>query len=550
MRLSIAGFIISLLATLPLSAQNVPQPGPTYEGLQLQIELHEGTPKVWPYLKTYLSKAKEEQNWREASFAYKEMLHESKGRLRFAYADSMVSAAERSKNPDIIGAAYLTKGIAHYQDKQHQKALDNYLRANSHLVGSQDHYLRHKVKYTIAQLKFYLGYYEEAIALFCDCVGFFRDNSPIPYLKSLHSLGLCYAYTGKHSLAKATTTLALQESARLKEKSMLPYLDIVMGITSYNAKQYAAAVQLLTDALPLVREDGDFASEATACFYIGKAYWDLGEQEKAHPYFLETERLMTQKNYIRPELRRAYEYLIKYYHAKGRKETELRYIDKLLQADTSLGREFRYLSTRIYKEYDTAELLAEKDKIRQELMRSRWAGGLVTALAAALGLAVVLLVRRQRRLQKLYKKRFDELVTPAQKVHAATPAPEGPLNINPSIVDGILVKLDEFERKKGFLKKGLNAGKLAESFDTNSKYLSKVIHTHRQKTFINYINDLRIDYLVARLKAEPVLRRYTNAALAGEAGFKTAQHFVKAFKKRTGMPPGYFVEEYERLQEK
>jgi AraC-like DNA-binding protein len=61
---------------------------------------------------------------------------------------------------------------------------------------------------------------------------------------------------------------------------------------------------------------------------------------------------------------------------------------------------------------------------------------------------------------------------------------------------------------------------------------------------------LRIDYLIARLKAEPQIRKYGNGALAQEAGFSTAQHFVTEFKKKTGMPPGYFVEQYDKSEMK
>jgi len=548
MKLRIAGAVVCILQTLSLWSQNISETFPDYDYLLSQIELHESTPKVWPYLRQYLARAKQEKNWPEAVFAYKEMLHESEGSIRFIYADSMVAAARRSNDQDLLGSAYLTKGVAHYQNKEHQLALDNYLMANKYLVASEDGYLRHKVKYSIAQLKFYLGYYHEAISLFRECIEFFKAREPVPYLKSMHSLSLCYAYTDKHTQAEATIHLALQESARLKIKSLLPYLDMATGINLYKQKQYAKSIKYLADALPLISEEEDFASKATANFYLGKAYWDLAERERAIRYFMEVERLIKVKKFIRPELRRAYEYLIKYHHEQDQKDVELHYIEKLLEADTTLGREFRYLSNRIYKEYDTAELLAEKEAIQYELKRSRWSGWLVTGLAAILAIIIVWLVRRHKRLQKIYRQRFDDLVDPAKKVQQAIPEDTAKtLTINPSIVESILSKLEDLERKKGFLKKNIKTEKLAEDFGTNAKYLSKVVRYHKQKSFINYINDLRIDYLVERLKDEPLLRRYTHGALAEEAGFKTAQHFVVAFKKTTGMPPGFFVEELDKL---
>jgi AraC-like DNA-binding protein len=550
MKLSIAGAVVCILQTFSLWSQSIPAPSATYDDLLSQVELYEGTPKVWPYLKKYLAKAKKEHNHQETVFAYKEMLHESDVDLRFVYADSMVAASHVSGENDLIGSAYLTRGVAHYQIRQHQKALDDYLTANKHLAGSNDYYLKHKVKYSIGQIKYYLGYYNEAISLFRECIAFFKDSENVPYLKSLHMLSLSYSFTGNYKMADEMAALALQESARLKEKSMLPYIDTAKGINFFMTGKYRQTVTYITGALPDIRRDRDFANEATANFYLGRAYWEIGQKENAVVHFLEVDRIFMTNNYIRPDLRLSFEYLIKYYHQRNDKDIELQYIDKLLKADSLLGKEFRYLIKKIHKEYDTAELLAEKEKIESELKRSRWSGWAIGGLATMLAMIIIWLILRQRRLQKLYRRHFDELINPSSKPMPKSSLPSNEkLDVNPAIVESILKKLNEFENKRGYLKKDLNANKLATICNTNSKYLSKVINHHKQKSIVTYINDLRIDYLVERLKNESLLRNYTNGALADEAGFSTAQHFTAAFKKRTKISPGYFTEELNKLSE-
>lgn len=550
MKLSIAGAVVCILQTISLWSQSMPATAATYDDLLSQIELYEGTPKVWPYLEQYLAKAKKEENHHEAVFAYKEMLHESDVDLRFIYADSMVAASHRSGDKDLIGSAYLTRGVAHYQIRRHQKALDDYLIANNHLVNSSDAYLKHKVKYSIGQIKYYLGYYHEAIALFTECIEFFKDSEHVPYLKSLHMLSLSYSFTGNYKMADQMAAIALQESARLKEKSMLPYIDAAKGINFFMTGQYRQTVKCITEALPDIRRDRDFANEATANFYLGRAYWEMGQQDNAVDHFLEVDRIFMTKNYIRPDLRLSFEYLIKYYHRRDDKDIELQYIDKLLKADSLLGKEFRYLIKKVHKEYDTAQLLAEKEKIESELKRSRWSGWATGGLASVLAIVIVLLILRQRKLQRQYRRHFDELINPSgNPISKSPPSSHEKLDVNPAIVESIIKKLDEFENRRGYLKKDLNANKLASSCNTNSKYLSKVINYHKQKSIVTYINDLRIDYLVQRLKNENLLRNYTNGALADEAGFSTAQHFTAAFKKRTKISPGYFTEELNKLSE-
>lgn len=550
MRIAIAGVLLFLLWPVIVHSQDK-RDNSKYDQLHKQIELHQGTPKVWSYLNKYLETARAEGNKAEIVAAYKEMLHECDEEQRLAFADSLVTAAKESAVDDLIGASYLTKGILHYQRNEHQLALDQYISANKYLVKSDDQYLRHKVKYSIAQIKFYLGYYQEAIALFTDCVKFFKEEDNLPYIKSLHGLIVCYVLTDDLQHASETNSLALNESARLGIKDMLPYLESAAGMVLYKAGNNKKAISSLEYALPLIQEDGDYPNEAITHFFLGKAYWDSGQQEKAVASFRRVDDIFTEKKYLRPDLRQSYEFLIKYYHRKKMPDEELIYVNQLLKADSILGKEFRYLVKKVHKEYDTAELLSEKEKIQSELAHSRYTGLIAKGAIGFLIATIGYLIYRQRRLKRLHRQRFEELIN--NNIPTLEPVskekPLKPLTINPLIAAQISSKIDDFEKKRGYLKKDLNATKLAQSFDTNYKYLCEVIKAKRQKGFTNYINDLRIDYIVQRLKTEPVLRRYTNSTLAAEAGFSTTQHFTTAFKKRTKISPGYFVKEFDKLQD-
>ena len=98
-----------------------------------------------------------------------------------------------------------------------------------------------------------------------------------------------------------------------------------------------------------------------------------------------------------------------------------------------------------------------------------------------------------------------------------------------SIVKDLSLGLLEFEKKKLFKNPNLSILLLATEFTTNTKYLSTVINEHINKSFVIYINDLRIDNIIEELKQNKNLRKYTIAALAEEAGFNTAESFSNAF---------------------
>ena len=82
---------------------------------------------------------------------------------------------------------------------------------------------------------------------------------------------------------------------------------------------------------------------------------------------------------------------------------------------------------------------------------------------------------------------------------------------------------------------------MATLLNTNTKYVTKIIAKHRDKGTIDYITDLKIDYIIELLKTESKYRNYTNKALGEEAGFGSTQNFTKSFKERNGISPTYFI---------
>ncbi|WP_367221920.1 helix-turn-helix domain-containing protein [Flavobacterium sp.] len=72
-----------------------------------------------------------------------------------------------------------------------------------------------------------------------------------------------------------------------------------------------------------------------------------------------------------------------------------------------------------------------------------------------------------------------------------------------------------------------------------------MVNEYKNKTFVNYINDLRIEYAVLNLQESKIARKFTLQALAIEYGFNTAESFSTAFFKKTGLKPSYFIKELE-----
>lgn len=127
-------------------------------------------------------------------------------------------------------------------------------------------------------------------------------------------------------------------------------------------------------------------------------------------------------------------------------------------------------------------------------------------------------------------------------------------NINPKVAISndterkILKKLNAFEDSNKFLKKEISLSSMSHQINTNPRYLSDIIRTHRNQNFNSYINSLRINYIVQKLYNEPKYREYKISYLAEECGYTSSQVFVIAFKKETGFTPSYFLDNLKNDQ--
>ena len=222
---------------------------------------------------------------------------------------------------------------------------------------------------------------------------------------------------------------------------------------------------------------------------------------------------------------------------------QLLYINRLLAADRVLEKNYKYLSTKIHKEYNTQQLQESKEQVENALQKQRYMN-IIASIVIVLLLVIVAFLTIKFLENRSYRKKYKEYQSKKAKpkaVYSRNVANPVPLDIRPEVVNGILDKMEKFEQEHGYLEKGLKQEKLAIIFESNPKYISKVINHHRNKRSNEYINDLRIDYILERLENERMYKLYDIQSLGEEAGFSTTQHFTRAFLARTGMTVSFFL---------
>lgn len=112
-------------------------------------------------------------------------------------------------------------------------------------------------------------------------------------------------------------------------------------------------------------------------------------------------------------------------------------------------------------------------------------------------------------------------------------------SLSEDIRNKILEDLNEYMAKKPYNYSNLTIDDVAESIQTNTKYLSQIINETYQKNFYNYINMFRVNDSKEML-LNPDYSNYSTEGIAKSVGFNSKSSFYTAFKKNTGLTPAEF----------
>lgn len=433
--------------------------------------------------------------------------------------------------------------------------MDEYLKAYEYGENINYPYLKNKIKYHIAAVKSYLGL-PEAEELFKECAARFYagiNNSQHPnnihnnrkgYLNSLHQLAILNENIGNHHKVDSLVTIGLERTPSSHEFDLeRSYFYKCHGIAAFYKKNYNVANEFLNEALPEIQKSNDFTWEAAIFYYLGKSALAQNQKNEALLYWEKVDDLFVQNQFLLPETRNVYELFIDHYRHQNEKEQQLYFTNQLLKLDSIYAVDFRNLTLRIHKKYDTEELILQKKLLeKNQRLFKNWIGILIV-IALILLIVLWYYFSQQKRLNKSYNELIQQLnnqTTDILKQPKVVENKKSVCTLDQEIVRNLLEQLNEFENNQGFTKKDLSLQKMAIQFKTNSTYLSQVINEFKEGNFSQYIKRLRIDYITKILHHNKDYLRYSTDYLADIAGFKSRQQFSQAFYEINGIRPSDF----------
>ncbi|MEW7289187.1 helix-turn-helix domain-containing protein [Aquimarina sp. 2304DJ70-9] len=510
--------------------------------------------KAFKYAQTYLYKAKKDVDTIKIvnGFHYYSGIIKDNV-LTEKYVDSMILFSKNLNTKFYPALSYFIKGKLEYNKGNFKKALDLHLKTNEKAKEANNVNLFYVSKKSIGVLKSRIGEHKTALEELRECYKYYlklKKSKPSIYLSTLFALSDTYNLNKKLDSATIINTLGYKESITFNKEDFKYYFTLNEGINLFDKKNFTNAKDSLSIAIEKLKTNGDEANLSMAYFYYGKTLAALGKEKEAITAHIKVDDIFQEISEIMPNNRENYEILINYYKKLGDQDNQLKYIERLITVDSVLHTNYRYLIKTVVQDYDTPRLLSEKQEIIDSLETGKRTSYMVIGILAAATLILFALWLINRRRQKQYKQRFEELYyKDTNQKQRVLPKEKTKLAIPEESIKEILNQLTIFESELGFIESNLSIHVLSKKFGTNSKYLSKIINTYKKKSFNQYINDLRIDQSIVKLKTDTKFRKYTIKAIAQEIGFNTTDAFSKAFYKLNGIHPSYFIKELEKQLE-
>lgn len=110
----------------------------------------------------------------------------------------------------------------------------------------------------------------------------------------------------------------------------------------------------------------------------------------------------------------------------------------------------------------------------------------------------------------------------------------------------LLMKIEEFEKTELFTDEKFTMAKYALALESNAKYINYVLQKYKENTFSDYLNELRVKYIVNKLVEHPEYLNYKIGYLAKVSGFNSHSRFTYIFKKVLNISPSEFISQLNR----
>ncbi len=459
-------------------------------------------------------------------------------------------------SPERLSAVYSNLGLSYKKSSNYKEAIDYYQKSLQ--IDDSLGYQYNKaidlaniggVYFTWKQYAEALDYFEQSLAIY-ETHGKDRNISSI-----LSNIAAAQKALGLLVPAESNYQKALDIALNINDNYQKASAYHGLGMLAYEESEYLKSIELEKKAKTFF-ETSQYAfglcnaslSIARSAIALKKYELALEELKKADQYAELSNSLELKKEIAMQKAQ--------YYGLIGENQKSNEYYKIFIRLNDSIFDQTTHrLVTELNIKLRTLEQQREMEKISIENEINATKISNKNKFIAILSIGVVLLIltssiifhfyrQKQKSYQLLFEKSREELKS-AQKLDDCK-KDMIKADLSNEVLKELLDKLHQkMEEEKVYLQMDLSIHKLAQLMDTNTSYLSKIINEYYQQNYNSYINKYRIRAAQEMMHKE-TYRKYTIEAIAHECGFKSKSSFNEAFKKMSGLTPGYYLQKIDQ----
>ena len=376
-------------------------------------------------------------------------------------------------------------------------------------------------------------------------------------------INLATSYT--HEDAKDTAFiyyhLALNYAKILKNSRWQVFINNNIGTYYFHHDDYDTALLYFKKGFNAIEDKNTNTNTAAIYANIAEAEYMLGSYQDALLDAQTSIKYFENRNMV-TNAGNAYQTLIKSLARLGKTKHIPEYLDAYSELQKKIVNKRRAEQTAKLKIlYDVVKYESEIDVLTtaNELKATKLAASNLKLYLASVIIFLTLIILiitivQNSRLKKSQKmivaenvksiKMEDENIQLKKKVEfksnsakSDTPSTIPDDSTDEKLYTEIISFLDE---EKPFKNSEFNLNILAKELNTNRSYISKAINTYGNTTFIELINEYRVNES-KRLLISKDLKSVTIEAIGKEAGFNSKSTFFRVFKSKTNLTPSFFV---------
>ena len=422
------------------------------------------------------------------------------------------------------------------QNKDFVNAIDRYSYVNTYARKSNNINLMFLSSYSIGMLNVKMNEYDEALKFLKKSLNYNLDRGREHLvLASILEISNVYLRIKNVDSLNVYISFGKALSVKLKDSMSYHHLSVHESIAEYQSGNMRSAILNLEKERRFYEKRNKLKCLIFPYFHLAKAY-NLEEDTKTSIFYLKkVDSIFQLINAVYPVVRETYEQLIEHSKDVDNSKDQLFYESQLIRFDSIVNQNQPYVSQQEFKEYT----MPTKKRVLETTQENEKNTFITLFILFVLFVVVFFICFFQFNRRKFYENRSDSV-----KVSSTNPLANSAV-LPDEIVEEVLLKLHMFEQEKRYLTKSITLNSLAKEIHTNTNYLSKIINTYKESSFSNYLNTLRINFIVNELNVKNKYSKFTIQALAEEAGFNTSESFAKAFYKITNAKPSDYIRKLE-----